>query len=103
MKIPGFEGQKKNICYDDFGLEKHTGAMKILYAIEYKGIRAILTSIMGLEVTKTAISAHILKTIMAMKTDMPMKCLSDYYCLEDYECILLNGRGCVKKIKHNEN
>jgi hypothetical protein len=59
--------------------------MKIMYTIEYKRNRAILTSIMRLEVIKTALSAHISKTIKTMKTDMPMKCWSDYYCLEDYE------------------
>jgi hypothetical protein len=68
------------------------GVMKIMSCtMEHKGMRAILTDTMGLEVTKTALSAHILKAIMAIKTDMPMKCRPDYYCLEDYECILLNG------------
>jgi hypothetical protein len=75
LNVSDYEGQKKNIC---FGLENYTGVMKIMYD---RTERAILTGIMGVEVIKTALSAHILKTIMTMKTDMPMQCRSDYCCL----------------------
>jgi hypothetical protein len=74
--------------------------MKIMYTIEYKRNRAIFIGTNGGGDHKDCSKCSYLEDNNNNKDRHDE---ADCYCLDDYEFILLNGRGCVKKIKHNKN